>query len=74
MDQEDPSTTSIDRRAGERVHGRSSELLLSLFSAVVNAVFSFLRWWTWGMSSRSFTTEEMDSSPRLLLEQTTSAP
>ena len=26
------------------------------------------------MSSRSFTTEELDSSPRLLLEQTTSIP
>ena len=26
------------------------------------------------MSSRSFTTEEVDSSPRLLLEQTTSTP
>ena len=45
-----------------------------LFSSVVNAVFPCLRWWTWGMSSRSFTTEEMDSSPRLLLEQTTSTP
>ena len=35
---------------------------------------SFLCWWTWGMSSRSFTKEEVDSSPRLLLEQTTSTP
>ena len=29
MDQEETSTTSIDRRAGEWVHGRSSEPLLS---------------------------------------------
>ena len=35
---------------------------------------SFLCWWTWGMSSRSFTTEKVDSSPRILLEQTTSTP
>ena len=43
-----------------------------LFSAVVSVIFPFLCWWTWGMSSRSFTTEEVDSSTRLLLEQTTS--
>ena len=45
-----------------------------LFSAVVRVIFPFLCWWTWGMSSRSFTTEEVDSSTRLLLEQTTSTP
>ena len=71
MDQEEPSsTTSINRRAGQCVHRQSSDL----FSGVVHVVFPFLRWWTWGMSSRSSTTEEVDSSPRLLLEQTTSTP
>ena len=68
-------TTSIDRRGGEwaQVHGRSSEPLLSCSSLRLSMwSFLFLRWWTWGMSSRSFTTEEADSSPRLLLEQTTS--
>ena len=40
MDQEETSTTSIDRRAGEWVHGRSSEQLLS-FSAVVSVIFLF---------------------------------
>ena len=28
-----------------------------LFSAVVSVIFPFLCWWTWGVSSRSFTTE-----------------
>ena len=72
MDQEETSTTSIDRRAGEWVHGRSSEPLLSC-SLRSSVWFSlFLCWWTWGVSSRSFTTEEVDSSSRLLLKQTTS--
>ena len=74
MDQEDPSTTSIDRRAGERVHGRSSEPLLSCSLWSSTWSFLFLRWWTWGTNGRSFTTEEVDSSLRLLLEQTTSTP
>ena len=74
MDHKDPSTSSIDGRAGKWVHRRSSEPLpnCSLQSSIWS--FLFLRWWTWGMSSCSFTTQEVDSSPRLLLEQTTSTP
>ena len=43
MDQEETSTTSIDRRAGEWVHGRSSEPLLScsLRSSVASVIFPF---------------------------------
>ena len=63
----------VDRSTSRRV-GAWSIFWTSpeLFSAVVSVIFPFLCWWTWRMSSRSFTTEEVDSSTRLLLEQTTS--
>ena len=65
----------VDRSTSRRV-GSWSIFWTSpeLFSAVVSGSFPFLCWWTWRMSSRSFTTEEVDSCTRLLLEQTTSSP
>ena len=65
----------VDRSTSRRV-GAWSIFWTSpeLFSAVVSVIFPFLCRWTWGMSSRSFTAEEVDSSTRLLLEQTTSTP
>ena len=59
----------LDRSTSRRV-GAWSIFWTSpeLFSAVVSVIFPFLCWWTWGMSSRSFTTEEVGSSTRLLLE------
>ena len=62
---------STSRRVGAwSIFWTSPEML----SAVSSVVFPFLCWWIWEMSSRLFTTEEVDSSPRLLLEQTTSPP
>ena len=65
----------VDRSTSRRV-GAWSIFWTSheLFSAVVSVVFPFLCWWTWGINSRSFTAEEVDSSPRLLMEHTTSTP
>ena len=65
---------SIDEQASGCMVDLLNRTFPALFSAVVSVVFPFLCWWTWGMSSRSFTTEEADSSPRLLLEHTTSTP
>ena len=75
MDHEEPSM-SIDQLAGD--HDRSSESLLgcslrslmwSFFSCLL---FFFMCWCTWRMSKRSFTMEEADCMPGILLEQTTS--
>ena len=75
MEQEERSTTSIDQRAGEWVHDRSSEPFIGCtFWAFVDMVFPLLCWWTWGMVSRAFNTEEVDSSPIVLLEETPTTP
>ena len=64
------------RSIDEQVSGCMVDLQNRLWAvlAVVKMVFSFLHWWTWGMSSRGYTTEEVDCSPIVLLEQTTSTP
>ena len=61
---------STSRRVGAWSIFRTSP---ELFSAVVSVIFSFFVLVDLG-NEQSFVTEEVDSSPRLLLEQTTSAP
>ena len=72
MDREESSTTLMDWRAGNWVHGRSSEPFLSCSLRSSMWSFPFCTGEPGLMSNRSFTTEEVDSSPSLLLEQITS--